>query len=133
MNLFDYLKAVTNPNQEMDFSDPDVSQNYDMFMMNRWISMCETFLPVCAQINLFEIPKEAHYRYYKTLLPQRNIFFNYIKKEKDLSWEEKKILAYHFCANIRKIDDMITLMDVTEIKDILNIYRNEDGSLSYSK
>lgn len=133
MNLFDYLKAVTDPKQDLDFSNPEVSQGYDSFMMNRWISMCETFLPVCAQINMFEIPKESHYKYFKTLLPQRKIFFEYIKKEKDITWEEKKIIAYHFCANIRKIDDMVSLMSEKELKSILDIYRNEDGSFSYSK
>jgi len=130
MILFDYLKAVTNPKVDLDFSDPVVSKDYDCYMMNRWISMCETFLPICSQINMYELPKEAHYNYYKSLLPQRNIFFEYIKKEKDFTWEEKKMLAKHFCANIRKIDEMISMMDEKEVKDILNIYRNEDGSFS---
>lgn len=133
MNLFDYLKAVTDPKQDLDFSDPIVSQGYDQYMMNRWISMCDIFLPVCAEINMYEVPKEVHYRYYKSLLPQRNVFYDYIKKEKDFTWEEKKIIAHHFCANIRKVDEMISMMDEKEVKDILNIYRNEDGSFSYSK
>lgn len=133
MILFDYLKAVTNPKVELDFSDPVVSKDYDIYMMNRWISMCETFLPVCSQINMYDLPKEAHYKYYKSLLPQRNIFFEYIKKEKDFTFEEKKILAKHFCANIRKIDEMIDMMDEKETKEILNIYRDQDGGFSYAQ
>ena len=132
MTLFDYLKAITNPKSTLDFSDPVIAKNYDNYMVTRWISMCETFLPVCAQMNMFEVPKEAHYNYYKSLLPQRHIFFEYIKKEKDFTWEEKKILAKHFCANIRKIDEMISMMDEKEMKDILNIYRDQDGGYSYA-
>lgn len=132
MQLFDYLKAITNPKVDLDFSDSSVSKDYDNYMMNRWISMCETFLPVCSQINFYDIPKETHYNYYKSTLPQRYIFFEYIKKEKDCTWEEKKILAKHFEVNIRKIDEMINLMNEKEMKDILNIYRDRNGDYSYA-
>jgi len=133
MNLFDHLKAITNPKADLDFSDPAVAKDYDCYMMNRYISMCETFLPICAQMNMFEVPKAQHYNYYKSLLPQRQIFFQYIKKEKDFTWEEKKILAKHFGANLRKIDDMIDMMDEKETKEILNIYRDQDGGFSYAE
>jgi hypothetical protein len=132
MKIFDYLKAVTNPKADLDFSNPEVLKDYDPYMMSRYISMCELFLPICSQINFYELPKEAHYNYYKTALPQRNIFFEYIKKEKDFTYEEKKILAKHFCQSLRKIDEMITLMNEKEVKEILNIYRDQDGGFSYA-
>ena len=133
MGLFDYLKALTNPKTELDFSDPVVLKDYDAYMINRWVSMCETFLPVCAQINFYDVPIEAHYNYYKSLLPQRSIFFEYIKKEKDFTFEEKKILAKHFGENLRKIDEMIEMMDKKETEEILNIYRDQNGGFSYAE
>lgn len=129
---FEHLKSVTDPKKTLDFSDPIIEKDYDPYMMTRYISMVEFFLPVCSQINFYEVPKETHYNYYKNLLPQRNVFFEYIKKEKDVSWEEKKILAKHFGCNIRKIDEMISLIDQKELKETLNIYKDQDGGYSYA-
>jgi hypothetical protein len=133
MTLFDCLKAITDPKKDLDFLDPEVLKAYDTFMINRFISMVDVFLLICAQINFYEIPKEQHYNYYKSILPQQNIFFKYIKKEKDFNFEEKKILAKHFGINLRKIDEYISMMDEKECKEILNIYKDQDGSYSYAE
>jgi len=123
MELFDYLKAMTERNEELDFDNPEVRSKYQPYMINRFVSMSEVFLPVVNEINGHQVPKDVHYRYMFSILPKRKQFFKYIKGKKDLSLQEKKILAKYFDIGLREAEEYIRLLEVDQIKEILEIYR----------
>jgi hypothetical protein len=123
MELFDYLKALTERNQNLDFDDEEIRKGYTPYMINRFISMSEIFVPVVNEINRYDVPKNVHYRYFFSIMPKRKQYFKYIKKKKDLSLTEKKVLANYFEVGLKEADEYIKLLDEEQIKEILDIFR----------
>ena len=129
MDLFQFLNAVTNDKEDLNFNDDSINKSYNPYMMNRFISMCDLYIPFVAEINKYNVPKDVHYKYYLSLLPKRKQFFKYIKKKNDIDYSEKRILAHHFQCNINKIDVMVSMMSEKEVKIILNKYKDGNGNL----
>jgi hypothetical protein len=123
MELFDYLNAMTEKKEELDFNNPEISSKYQPYMINRFVSMSEVFLPFVNEINKYQVPKEIHYKYLFSILPKRKQFFKYIKSTKDLSLQEKKILANYFNIGMKEAEEYIQILDDSQIKEILEIYR----------
>ena len=76
-SLFDILKDLSYTKVPF---DPNLK--YSKFMVNRFVSMCEAYIPLVNEVNRGNIPDIAHYNYFKILLPKRNQFFKYIGKQK---------------------------------------------------
>jgi len=123
MEIFDHLNNLTQLKKEVDFSNDEVKKNYFKFMINRWISMIEFFIPVVNEINKYDIPNEVHYNYYLNALPKRKYFFNYIKKKKELDESEKKYIAHYFEVGMKEAEIYINTLSDDEIQEILNIYK----------
>lgn len=129
MNLFDHLKEVTEFKVGLDFNNSEVSKSYDPYMMNRYISMCEMYIPIVAELNKYNIPKDIQYMFYMNALPQRKHFFKYIKRKNDINKDEKRIIAKYYDVNINKVDEILTLISETAVQTILNKYRDNNGQL----
>ena len=131
MELFDYLKALTERNEFLDFDNEEVRKGYQPFMINRFISMTEVFTQVVNEINRFsDIPKETHFRYFFSVLPKRRQFFNYIKKPKDLSRDEKLVIANYFEVGLSDAERYINILSEEEIKEILELHRYGKNSIA---
>lgn len=131
MELFDYLKALTEKNEFLDFDDEEIRKDYQPFMISRFISMAEVFTQVVNEINRFsDIPKETHFRYFFSFLPKRKQFFNYIKKKKDLSQTEKLIIANYFEVGMKDAEKYIQILEEDQIKEILDLYRYGKNSIA---
>lgn len=129
--LFDYLKALTEKNEFLNFDDEEIKKGYNCFLINRFVSMAEVFTQVVNEINRFpDIPKETHFRYLFSILPKRKQFFKYIKKKKDLSQTEKIIIANHFEVGLTDAERYINILSEKEIKEILELYRYGKNSLA---
>jgi hypothetical protein len=129
MELFDYLKALTERNEELDFDNDEVRKGYQPYMINRFVSMSEVYIPVVNEINKYEVPKDVHYRYMFSILPKRKQFFKYIKGNKDLSLTEKKILAHYFNVGMREAEEFIRMMEPEQIQEVLEIYRSGKNTI----
>ena len=131
MELFDYLKALTERNEFVDFDNEEVRKGYQPFMISRFISMAEVFTQVVNEINRFsDIPKEAHFRYFFSVLPKRRQFFKYIKKPKDLSQDEKLVIANYFEVGLTDAERYINMLSEEEINQILEIYKYGKNNLA---
>jgi len=130
MELFDYLKALTEKNEDLDFDNEEISKGYQPFMINRFVSMAEVFIPIVNEINRFDVPKEVHFNYLFSILPKRRQFFNYIKKKKDLSLQEKRTIATYFEVGMDDAERYIQLLDDSQIKEILEVYRYGQNSIA---
>jgi len=129
MKLFEFLNSMTFRKDDLDFTNDEIKKSYIPFMINRWISMCEAYLPVVNEINKYDLPKEIHYEFFKSLLPKRKQYFNYIKKQKDLDITEKRIIAKYFQVGLKEAEEYIKILDNSQIKEILEIYRYGKNSL----
>ncbi|MEM4261038.1 MAG: hypothetical protein QXG00_07390 [Candidatus Woesearchaeota archaeon] len=123
MELFDHLNNLTQFKKEADFSNDEVKKSYDKYMINRWISMVDFFIPIVNEINKYDISEKDHYNFYLSALPKRKYFFNYIKKKKDINNDEKRYLAHYFNVGKKEAEIYINILEEDEIQEILNIYR----------
>jgi hypothetical protein len=130
MEIFDYLKALTDGNENLDFDNDEIEKNYQPYMINRFISMCDLYVPIVNEINKYDIPKKAHFQYFFSILPKRKQFFNYIKKKKDLNENQKIILCNYFQIGKKEVDEYIRLLDESQIEEILEIYRYGKNDLA---
>jgi len=123
MDIFNHLENLTQLKKEADFSNDEIKKSYQKYMINRFISMCEFFVPVVNEINRYDIPESVHYNYYLNILPKRKYFFNYIKKKKELDESEKKYIAHYFEVGMKEAENYINILDEDQITEILNIYK----------
>lgn len=123
-NIFDILNALTETKEKIDFDDEVINKEYDSYMINRFISMCEVYLPFVNEINKHDnIPKENHFQYYLNILPQRKQYFNYIKKNKEINSNDLKVVAHYFEIGIKEAEKYIKIMSNEDLQEILNIYK----------
>ncbi|MFW6122156.1 MAG: hypothetical protein ACOC80_14840 [Petrotogales bacterium] len=122
MELFDYLDGLTVDNKDLDFSDEEVNKGYPDYMINRFVSMSEIYVPVVNEINKYDVPNSTHYRYYFSILPKRKHYFKYVKKKKDLDQKEKMVIARYFEVGLKDAERYIQLLDEKQIKEILEIF-----------
>ena len=121
--LFDHLNDLTINKIDFDSSNDEQVKSYSQYMINRFVSMTDIYLPIVNEINQYDLPKETHYNYYKNLLPKRKHYFKYIKKKKDINLEDKKLLCIYFECGLKEIENFINVLTEEQIEEILKIYR----------
>ena len=131
MNIFDYLKNVTEIKEPLDFTEEEVNKGYDIRMMNRYISMCDMYVPYVNEINKFSniINKNAHYRYFFNILPKRKQFFSYIKKDKDFD-NIKKMIAIYFDIGMKEVDYYIKFLNEDDLQKVIDSFNYGSGNKS---
>ena len=122
MDIFEHLQNLTVLKREVDFTNDEVRKSYNKYMINRFVSMCEYFIPFVNEINKYDLPDSAHYDYFLNVLPKQKLFFNYIKKKKDLNEEERSYIADYFECGKNDAIRYISILDEDQIQEILNIY-----------
>jgi len=130
MKLFDYLKAMTVEKKDLDFSLPEVKKGYQPYMISRFVSMVDMYIPLVNEINKHEVPKDIHYKFFNSVLPKRYQYFNYIKKPKDLEESEKRYIADYFEIGMREAEMYIKILDEDQIKQIVETYRYGKDTLA---
>jgi len=123
MELFDYLKKLTNEKEDLDFNNDEVRKGYVPYMINRFVSMSEVYVPVVNEANRYDLPKSVHYRYYFSFLPKRKQYFKYLKKAKDLTLTEKKVIANYFEVGLKDAERFIQVLEEDQIKEILELHK----------
>ena len=122
ITLFDHLNNLTEKKLPADLSNDEVKKNYKKYMISRYVSMCEFMIPIVNEANKFDLPLQVHYDYFLNILPQRKIYFQYIKKNKDFDKEEQKYIAHYFGVGIKEANMYINMLSEEQIAEILKIY-----------
>ena len=101
METIAYLKNLFEKT-ETDFE----LDNYNPFIINRFLSMNKSYLPLISKMDrfVFGITKQLHYIYFDVLFPkQKQRFFRYIKKKKvipnEFDFLLTKIKSYYGFSN----------------------------------
>lgn len=122
MKLFDYINSLTYRKDFLDFSSDEISKNYNPYITNRFLSMSEALLFAVNDINKYDVPKEIHYLYYLSTIPQRKFYLKYISKPKDVDDVERRLIAHYFDVGKNDVDMYIDLMSEEDLKELLKIY-----------
>jgi hypothetical protein len=123
IDLFYFLKAMTVDKKNLDFSNEEIEKKYDVYMINRYVSMVECFIPLINELNKYNMSKQSHYNLLKNCLPNQKLYFKYIKKSKDLTLNEKKYIAYYYSVGLNEAELYIKHLSEEEINTILNVYK----------
>jgi hypothetical protein len=92
-------------------------------MINRYVSMINVFIPVVNQMNRMQnVPNEVHYEFYKSILPKKFIYFEYIKKEKDVNKNDIECISKYFEISIREARMYCEILEEEDIKKITSKY-----------
>ena len=123
IDIFYFLKAMTIDKKELDFTNYDIYKNYSIYMINRFVSMVECFIPFINEVNKYTMTKQSHYNLLKSILPKQKIYFKYMGKKKDLSLRDKKYIATYFEIGLKEAENYINLLSEDIIKEILKMYK----------
>lgn len=120
-SLFDYLEDVTlNKKQWCD--EPDFLKGYSQFMMNRFISQQDLFLPLIESLNKMPtLSDEFHYKFLLNYLPKKKIYFKYIKKEK-FDNEVINMISDYYDVNQTDALDFYEIMPEYVVEEIKKFY-----------
>ncbi|HON83974.1 MAG TPA: hypothetical protein PLI22_07590 [Caldisericia bacterium] len=119
LSLFDHLNNLTENKTEYDPMNDVQTKSYEPYMINRYISMCDFYLPLVNEINKYDIPKNVHYRYFLSSLPKRKQFFKYISKGKDVNKDDKEKIAKYFECGNREAEMYLEILSEDQVKTIV--------------
>jgi hypothetical protein len=88
--------------------------------------MCDIFLPYVNELNRYlgQLRKQDHRLFFWSLLPQRDVYFNYIKKKKDVSQEDKALVARYFNFGTRDADAAVQILTPEQLQQIRDKYKH---------
>ena len=120
------LDDITKNKKNFNIDDENYKKNYTTYMINRFVSMVDLYVPIVNEINMYgDIPKESHYTYFKQILPKRKHFFKYIKKSKDLSDNDKECICEYFECSMKDAEQYINTMTQDQINKIVKVYEHK--------
>lgn len=109
---------------KVDMMTPDNESEYDIFMMNRYLSMHRDFTPIMDLANSVDFrDKYMHYQFLLHCIakPSRKPFIKFIKAEKPS--DELKMVAKYFEVNLQVAETYmkrLTPENLEEIRERLN-------------
>jgi hypothetical protein len=125
MKLFDYLNEIMWSKSELDFNDCEINKEYNIYIINSFLSMIEIYLPLINMVNMNPMPsKKDHYNFLRFSLPKQRHKIVYIKKTKEDDEETTKLIAEYYEVSIREAKLYKTLMKQDNINNIVNIYKD---------
>lgn len=122
MNLFDWINEVTYSKRSWDNFTSEDKDEFNTFMIHRFISMNPEYIDVVHLIQQYpNCSKKKVYEYYCNILPKKKSFFRYIKSSTKYDNELINELAKRFECSTREIKEYLTIMDNEQTKKELNL------------
>lgn len=119
LTLFDILNEICESKKDLDFDDPEIFKIYDIYMINRYLSMIEIFVPIVQCVNYGSVEKRDHYNFLRNIIPSNRYRFNYIKKDKDEKLETiLKCLCKYFEIGMREAKMYMELLKKEHIEEL---------------
>ena len=111
MNIFDWLNEISYKKSPWSYFSEDDKDNYNSYMINRFVSMKSDYIDLVNIIQKYTIPKSVLYNYYCKTIPKSRTFFRYIKpKKSNINKDLLNILSKHLQLSKREIKDNYNLI-----------------------
>lgn len=121
MDLFEYLSSVTDKKREL---DEDELKGYPVYMINRFVSMVDMYLPIVAELNQYQLDPFTHHQFMLAFLPKRRQYFKYIKKNKeDVKESTRKAVMDYFQVGPRDANHYLEILTDKQAKEIEDLYK----------
>ena len=89
---------------------------YNTFQMNKILSSVNIYLPDVAELTMYDLPKEVHYRYLDNLLPKSYIKVTYPKSR--LKEEDAEYVKKYFEFGTRDLKYAMRILSEKNVNDI---------------
>ena len=111
--LFDHIEAIYT-NQRSDYFDTLTDadkKSYSNYMVNRFISMNPHQVPFVNEIQKYNLDSKLHYLFYSQVLPKGKQFNKYIKKTKEVKYEDWliDIIIKHFSVSVVEAEEYLEI------------------------
>jgi len=111
--LFDHIEAIYT-NQRSDYFDTLTEadkKSYSNYMVNRFISMNPHQVPFVNEIQKYNLDSKLHYLFYSQVLPKGKQFNKYIKKTKEVKYEDWliDIITKHFSVSVVEAEEYLEI------------------------
>ena len=111
MNIFDWLNEISYKKSPWSSFSEDDKDNFNSYMINRFVSMKSNYNDLVNLIQKYTIPKSVLYNYYCKTIPKSRTFFRYIKpKKSNINKDLLNILSKHLQLSKREIKDNYNLI-----------------------
>ncbi len=124
MKLFDHIDNVTLKKNDL---TEDEMKTYSPYMMNRFISMIDMYLPIINQLNQYDLPKDTHNTFLKSFLPKRKQYIKYISSKKDNKSYDLECLEKYFEVGRRDAEHFLSILSDEQLKEITDKFKTLKG------
>jgi hypothetical protein len=127
--MFEIIDCLTFKKQRIDFDDPEMEKAYDTYMIDNALSMCDMLIPIVNKVSMLNLPKKQHEALYQELLPQRRFYFDWVKRKKTTTHDDRVLVADYYNCSLQTADEYIELLTDDQLKSILKMYKYGEKSV----
>lgn len=128
LTLFEIIDRLTVLKQPINFDDEEEARSYDVYMVDKALSMCEVLVPIVSKAVELNLPKKAHMLYYMEMLPNRKLWIDWVKTDKDLSKQEREVIMDYYNCSMKKANEYLQILTKEQIESILKNYKYGVGN-----
>jgi hypothetical protein len=134
LTLFDHLEGLTLKKRPWDANDPMFKKNYSVYMINRFVGMNDSFLPLITSLNeMVNLTDEQHYNFLLKYLPKKKCYFKYVSKIKSVDKEKVAMLMEFYNSSEKDALDYLEIIPAKALNIIFKQYQNQGGVVSKRK
>lgn len=121
--LFEIIDCLTYKKVRINFDDETMAKAYVPYEIDNALSMCDLLVPTVLKVSMLNLPKKQHEHMYQMVLPQRQFFFNWVKRKKTISMENRQYISDYYNCSIKSAEEYIHILSDAEMENIFNIYK----------
>ncbi len=137
MNLFSWIDELFVKKRPWDSFSEAEQKKFSPFMVNRYLSMNNDFLPIVNHFQKLTIeimPPSAVYRFYCSLLPKKKTYLKYLSGKKNKTNEKVvPFIQEYFEVSKLQASEYYNLMTTVDIKFLVKKYGKTDKEIKGMK
>ena len=137
MNLFSWIDELFVKKRPWDSFSEAEQKKFSPFMVNRYLSMNNDFLPIVnhfQKLTIEAMPPSAVYRFYCSLLPEKKTYLKYLSGKKNKTNEKVvPFIQEYFEVSKLQASEYYNLMTTVDIKFLVKKYGKTDKEIKGMK
>jgi len=133
MNLFSWIDELFVKKRPWDSFSAEDKKKFSPFMVNRYLSMNDDFLPIVnhfQNLTIEVMPIGVVYKFYCSLLPKKKTYLRYLSGKKTKTNEEiDPFIQKYFEVSKLQAGEYYNLMTTDELKLLLKQYGKTDKEI----
>ena len=133
MNLFSWIDELFVKKRAWDSFSAEDQKKFSPFMVNRYLSMNNDFLPIinhCQKLTIEVMPIGVVYKLYCSLLPKKKTYLRYLSGKKTKTNEKVvPFIQKYFEVSKLQASEYYNLMTTDELKLLLKQYGKTDKEI----